>query len=142
MVSPSLKHIDRILIGQMDIQYLTGLKKFFTVYMDMVKSTEPAVLATPKLASLMHTSLGRLHLHLKSLVQDACTSSPQPSKRRGVTKASKMAPCGRPPKRPLTDGDINVQTKRGRPDHVKRKQNLRSNEVQNQANHHKHGRGH
>ena len=42
-------------MGQMDIQYLTGLKKFFTVYMDTVKDTEPAVSATPKLSSLLHT---------------------------------------------------------------------------------------
>ena len=63
-------------------------------------------------------------------------------RREGVTKGSKMAPSGRPPKRPLTECDINVQTKRGRPDHVKRKQNLRSNELNNQANHHRRGRGH
>ena len=44
-------------MGQMDIQYLTGLKKFFTVYMDTLKNTEPAASATPKLASLLHTSL-------------------------------------------------------------------------------------
>ena len=42
-------------MGQMDVQYLTGLKKFFTVYMDTVKNTEPAVSATPKLSSLLHT---------------------------------------------------------------------------------------
>ena len=66
------------------------------------------------------------------------------SRRRGgaIYKGSKMAPSGKSPKRPLTDCDIIVQTKRGRPDHVKRKQNLQSNEQNNQANHHKHGRGH
>ena len=53
-----------------------------------------------------------------------------------------MAPSGRPPKRPLSELDPNIQVKRGRPNHVKRKQNLRLNEAQNQANHHKHGRGH
>ena len=42
-------------MGQMDIQYRTGLKKFFTVYMDTVKNTEPAVSATQKLSSLLHT---------------------------------------------------------------------------------------
>ena len=61
-------------------------------------------------------------------------------RREGVTKGSKLAPSGRPPKRPLDD-DPSVQTKRGRLEHVKRKQN-RLNELQNQANHHKHGRGH
>ena len=129
-------------MGEMDIQYLTGLKKFFTIYMDTVKSTEPAVSATPKLTSLLHTYFsqsssstsqvaGTRHMH----VQPTAIAR----RREGLTKGSKMAPSGRPPKRPLTDCDINVQTKRGRPDHVKRKQNLRSNENMNQANH---GKGH
>ena len=47
-----------------------------------------------------------------------------------------MAPSGRPPKRPL-EHDTNVRTKRGRSEYVKRKQNLKLNESQNQANHHK-----
>ena len=42
-------------ITQVDTQYLTGLKNFFTVYLDTVTNTEPAVSATPKLASLLHT---------------------------------------------------------------------------------------
>ena len=40
---------------QMDIQYLLGLKKFFSIYLDTVSSTEPQLLATPKLSSLLHT---------------------------------------------------------------------------------------
>ena len=60
------------------------------------------------------------------------------TRREGVTKGGKLAPSGRPPKRPLDD-DPNVQTKRGRLEHVKRKLNLRLNELQN---HHKHDRGH
>ena len=40
-------------MGQMVIQYLIGLKKFFTVYMDTVKNTEPAVSATPTLHLLL-----------------------------------------------------------------------------------------
>ena len=47
-------------IKQVDIQYLSGLKKFFTTYLDMVTLTEPTHLATPKLASLLQTSLNRL----------------------------------------------------------------------------------
>ena len=132
-------------IGQLDIQYLKGLKKFFTLYMDTVKHTEPAVSATPKLSSLLHTYFsqpsspstqvaGTRHMH----VQPTAISR----RREGVTKGSKMAPSGRPPKRPLTDCDINVQTKRGRPDYIKRKQNLRLNQEKNQTNHHKHGKGH
>ena len=50
-------------IGQMDTQYLTGLQKMFTAYMDTVTSTEPTVSATPKLASLLHTFLHSLHPH-------------------------------------------------------------------------------
>ena len=46
---------DKLKMGQMDIQYLTGLKKIFTVYMDTVRNTEPAVSTTPKLASLLNT---------------------------------------------------------------------------------------
>ena len=127
----------------MDTQYLTGLRRFFTVYMDTIRNTEPASSATPKLASLLHTYLspqstvtqvaGTRHMH----VQPTAISR----RREGVTKGSKLAPSGRPPKRPLDD-DPSVQTKRGRLEHVKRKQNLRLNELQNQANHHKHGRGH
>jgi len=59
-------------------------------------------------------------------------------RRKRVTKGSKLAPSGRPPKRPLDD-DPSAQTKRGRLEHVKRK---RLNELHNRANHHKHGRGH
>lgn len=132
-------------MGQMDIQYLTGLKKFFTVHMDTIKNTEPAVSATPKLSSLLHTYFSQPS---SSATQVAGTRRMhvQPTaisrRREGVTKGSKMAPSGRPPKRPLTDCDINVQMKRGRPDHTKRKQNLRLNEQLNQTNHHKHGKGH
>ena len=42
-------------MAQMDTQYLTGSKKFFTVYIDTVTNTEPAVSATPQLSSLLHT---------------------------------------------------------------------------------------
>ena len=128
---------------QMDVQYLTGLKNFFTVYMDTVTNTEPAVSATPKLASLLHTYFSPQ----PSLTQVAGTRRMhvQPTaitrRREGISKGSKMAPSGRPPKRPQ-EHDPSVQAKRGRPDHVKRKQDLRLNEEQNQANSHKHGRRH
>ena len=130
-------------ITQVDTQYLTGLKKLFTVYLDTVTNTEPAVSATPKLASLLHTYFsvqplqtrvpGTRYMH----VQPTAISR----RREGVPKGNKMAPSGRPPKRPL-EHDTNVQTKRGRSEYVKRKQNLKLNESQNQANHHKHGCGH
>ena len=40
---------------QKDIQYLLGLKKFFSIYLDTVSSTEPELSATLKLSSLLHT---------------------------------------------------------------------------------------
>ena len=127
----------------MDTQYLTGLKKFFTLCLDTIRNTEPAISATPKLASILHAYsqqstvtriAGTRHMH----VQPTAISR----RREGLTKGSKLALSGRPPKRLLDDDDPSVQTKRGKLDHVKRKQNLRLNELQNQANHHKHGRGH
>ena len=42
---------------QVDIQYLLGLKKFFTIYMETISTIEPTVSATPKLSSLLHTYL-------------------------------------------------------------------------------------
>ena len=140
----SLKTFKLYRLQQMDTQYLTGLKKFFTVYMDTVTNTEPSTSATPRLSSLLHTYFsstpssaqvaGTRRMH----VQPTAISR----RREGVTRGSKMAVSGRPPKRPLSENDPNIQVKRGRPDHVKRKQNLKLNESKNQANHHKHGRGH
>ena len=128
---------------EIEIQYLNGLKKFFTVYLDTVASTEPAISATPKLASLLHTyfspqcsSIGIAGTKLMK-VQPTAISQRQP----GISKGSKLARSGRPPKRQL-DEDPNVQTKRGRSDHTKRKQNLKQNELKNQANHFKHETGH
>lgn len=127
---------------QLDIQYLNGLKKFFNVYLETVALTEPTSCATPKLASLLHTyfsaqpSIGVAGTrHMK--VQPTALSRRRP----GISKGNKLAPSGRPPKRCL-DEDPNIQTKRGRSDHTKRKQNLRQNELKNQANHFKHGVGH
>lgn len=129
----------------LDMQYLTGLKRFFTVYLDTVTNTEPAISATPKLASLLHTYFSP-QLSTQIHVAGTRRMNVQPTaisrRRDGATKGSKMAPSGRPPKRPLSEMDPNIQIKRGRPDYVKRKQNLRLNELQNQANQHKHGRGH
>ena len=136
----------RVRTKEVDVQFLSGLKKFFTTYLDTVKNAEPATSATPKLASLLHTYFsqqipsstkvaGSRHMH----VQPTAIAR----RRDGISKGSKLAPAGRPPKRPLDfEQDPSFQTKRGRPDHVKRKQNLRQNELKNQTNHHKHGRGH
>ena len=60
----------------------------------------------------------------------------------GAPRGSKMACSGRPVKRLHPEPDSAVQSKRGKKDHIKRRQNLRRNELKNQANHFKHGRGH
>ena len=62
-------------LGQMDIQYPTGLKK---ILYSLHGYTAPLVIATPKLASLLHTSLSCLLQQHKELVQDICMSSQQP----------------------------------------------------------------
>lgn len=131
-------------IGTMDIPYLKGLKRFFSTYMDTVSATEPTTSATPKLSSLLHTyfsggknpiqTAGSRRIH----VQPTAISR----RREGISRGSNMAPSGRPVKRTHPESDANIQVKRGRKDHTKRKQNLRQNERKNQANHFKHGRGH
>ena len=131
-------------LTQMDTQYLSGLKKFFTVYMETVKSTEPAVSATPKLSSLLNIYFSKSPSPTQVAGTRCMHVQPTAVSRRrdGVPKGCKMAPSGRPPKRPLSECDPNIQVKRGRLDHVKRKQNLRLNQERNQSNHHKHGSGH
>ena len=99
-------------ITQMDTQYLTGLKKIFTVYLDTVTNTKPAVSATPKLVSLLHTYFSVQPLQTR--VPGTRCMHVQPTaisrRREGVAKGNKMVPSGRPPKRPL-EHDTNVQTK-------------------------------
>lgn len=83
--------------------------------MDTVTNTEPAVSATSKLVPLLHTYFspqfsssqvaGTRHMHVQPTA--ICR------RREGVTKGSQMAPSGRPPKRPLTEQDPNIQSKRG-----------------------------
>ena len=129
----------------LDMQYLTGLKKFFSVYLDTVADIEPTSSATPKLSSLLHTYFSNTQPSV-SVVAGTRKMHVQPTaisrRRNGITKGSHMALSGRPCKRQLEDNDENTQTKRGRKEHTKRKQNLRKNELKNQANHFKHGRGH
>ena len=65
-------------IQTMDIQFLTGLKKF-KVYMETVNQSEPAICATPKLSSLLHTYFtksnstthvaGSRHMHVQPTAQ-------------------------------------------------------------------------
>lgn len=129
-------------IQQLDTQYLSGLKKFFIVYLDTVAKSERTCSATPRLASLLH-----MYFSPSSSAQVAGTRQmkvqPTAIARRcaGIARGSKLAPSGRPPKRPHGE-DPNIHNKRGKSDHVKRKQNLRQNELKNQSNHFKHGVGH
>ena len=126
---------------------MTGLRKFFGKYLDTIEETEPHISATLKLATLLHTyySQPQSASSLQSKVAGTRHMRVHPTaisrRHKGISKGSKLATSGRPSKRPL-DHDPSSQAKRGRPDHIKRKQNLRLNESQNQANHRKHGRGH
>ena len=129
---------------QMDLQYLLGLKKFFSIYLDTVSSTEPQLSATPKLSSLLHTYFTKNDKRLQ--IAGCRRIQVQPTaisrRREGAPRGSKMASSGRPVKRLHPEPDCAVQSKRGKKDHIKRRQNLRQNELKNQANHFKHGRGH
>jgi len=126
------------------IQYLTGLKIIFLTYIDTVNKVEPLNSATPRLATLLHAdfsskkSASKVAGTRQIVVQPIAISR----RRSGFSRGTKLAPSGRPPKRMLDDADVHVQKKRGRSEHLKRKQNLRQNELKNCANHFKHGRGH
>ena len=125
-------------IQQLDMQYLTGIKKFFQVYIGTIHSLEPNTCTTPHLASLLHTYFNK---HIPNIAGTR-TISVQPtalSRRQRMARGSKLALCGRPTKTPM---DSNTQKRRGRQPHTKRKQNLRLNETRNQPNHFKHGQGH
>ncbi len=131
-------------IKTMDTQYLLGLKKFFSIYMETISATEPTTSATPKLSSLLHTYFSKADKRVQTAGSRRINVQPTAISRRrdGIARGSNMAPSGRPVKRSHPDPDCNVQNKRGRKEHTKRKQNLRQNELKNQANHFKHGRGH
>ena len=131
-------------ISETDKQYLEGLKKFFSTYMNTVDRIEPNTSGTPQLASLLHTYFKTTPPNLK--ISGTRRMGVQPTalsrRREGIARGSQRAPSGRPPKRSLKDPDCHIQVKRGRQDHTKRKQNLILNERKNQPNHFKHGKGH
>lgn len=129
-------------IEEMDQQYLTGLKRFFTVYLETVERNEPASSSTPQLSSLLHTYFTKSStVHVAGSRRMHVQPTAISRRRKGLTRGNQMAPSGRPPKRPC-QSDCNVQQKRGRQEHTKRKQNLQLNISKNQANHFKHGHGH
>ena len=132
-------------IEQMDTQYLNGLCKFFTVYTDTIKKSEPVNSATPQLSSLLHSYF------VKNQPASTCIAGTrrikvQPTaiarRREGIARGSQYAPSGRPPKRKASGEDCHTQTKRGKQDHTKRKHSLSLNVKLNQPNPFKHGQGH
>ena len=129
---------------QMDTQYLLGLKKFFSTYLETVSGSEPELSATPKLSSLLHTYFRKYDK--TAPIAGSRRISVQPTaisrRREGAPRGTKLASSGRPVKRPHAEPDCAVQNKRGRKDHTKRKQHLKQNETKNRANCFKHGRGH
>ena len=80
----------------LDVQYPTGLKKFFSIYLETIESIEPTSSATPKLSSLYFSTtqkaLSSVAGTRKMHVQPTAISR----RCQGVTKGSHMAPSGRP----------------------------------------------
>ena len=93
----------------LDVQYLTGLKKFFSVYLETIDSTEPTNSA---LSSLLHTYFSNTQKSLSS-VAGTRKMHVQPTairRRQGISKGSHMAPSGRPCKRHLEHPDKSTVT--------------------------------
>ena len=132
-------------IEQMDTQYLKGLCKFFTVYTDTIKKSEPVNSATPQLSSLLHLYF------VKNQPASTCIAGTgrikvQPTaitrRREGIAMGSQYAPSGRSPKCKASGDDCHTQTKCGKQDHTKRKHSHSLNVKLNQSNPFKHGQGH
>ena len=123
-----------------DTNYALGLTKFITKYFEIIEKTEPTVSATPKLATFLHTT----HTRIPPPQGGTRKISVQPTgiqrRRKGITRGSQKAPQGRPLKRKMNDSDLpdNFQPKRGKPEHTKKKRNLKLNEQLNQPNYFKH----
>ena len=66
-----------------------------------------------------------------------CFVLQHPSRRKGIPRGSQKAAQGCPIKRKRSD-DENYELKRGKPEHTKRKRNLKLNETLNQPNYFKH----
>ena len=130
-------------IEQMDTNYLNGLSKLLTSYMDTVKKKEPVNSATPQLSSLLHSHFVKLATTCIAGTR-RITVQPTALARRcsGIARGSQHAPSGSLPKRPLSGEDCYVQTKRGKQDHTKRRHRLHLNVKCNQLNPFKHGQGH
>ena len=124
---------------QLNVPYLTGIKKFLELYISTVNSIEPETCAAPQLASLLHTYFSK-HITKVAGTRNICVQPTALSRRQRPAKGSKLALSGRPVGKKIMD--CNTQTRRGRQEHTKRKQNLRKNELKNLPNQFKHGQGH
>ena len=113
--------------------------KFFELYLGTVKSLEPDTCATQQLATMLHTYFKKQAPTKVTGIRNISVQPTAISRRKGTSKGSKLALCGRPAR---MNKDENTQTRRGRQEHTKRKQNLRQNELKNQPNQFKHGHGH
>ena len=104
-----------------------------TKYFEIVEKMEPTVSATPMLATLLHgmhktspCSGGTRRMH----VQPTAVQRRRP-------RGSQKAPQGRPMKRKCNE-NTSYQPKRGKPEHMKKRRHLSSNERLNQTNYFKH----
>ena len=100
--------------------------------------------ATPKLSSLLHTYFKKSSELVPVAGSRRINVQPTAMSRHrdGAPRGNMMATGGRPVKRLHPEPDVLYKINVAKKDHVKRKQNLRKNELKNQANQFKHGRGH
>ena len=124
-------------INRRDTNYASGVVKFLAKYFNIIDTTEPTTSATPKLATFLHCDHNQ-----KNPAHGGTRKIPvQPTalqrRRKGIPRGSQKAAQGRPIKRKRSD-DENYELKRGKPEHTKRKRNLKLNETLNQPNYFKH----
>ena len=108
-------------INQLDTQYLSGITKFFVTYLNTIHTTEPATSATPQLGSLLHTHINRKTPKVAG-TRNIRVQPTALTRRVSIAKGTKLALCGRPTKKDSTDSS--TQTRQGRQEYTKRKQNL------------------
>ena len=119
----------------------TRTKKFFSIYLDTISSTELQLSATPKLITSYFTKNDKI-LQIAGCRRIQVQPTAISRRREGAPRGRIMASSGRPVKRLHPEPDCAVQNKRGKKNNINRRQNLRRNELKNQANHFKQGRGH
>ena len=75
---------------QMDIQYQQGLKKFFSIYLDTVSSTEPQFSATPKLITYLLYKKNDKRLQLAGCCRIHVQPTAMSQWRKGAPRGSKL----------------------------------------------------